>query len=164
MSMHLAALLAIAVATHYLGSFLQTLLHMGLGHSPSGGRLSRLHHLTHHATHRRVSRAWRLIDGHPSPVICQLVPVGVCTALAGWRMPWAYAATVPCAFLLSFAVQAFVHAQYHLDRTPLDRFGWFRRRRYLHGLHHEQPSRNFGVMDFFWDRLMGTFTDRSLVR
>ena len=40
---------------------------------------------------------------------------------------------------------------------PLERFAWFRRKQQLHFVHHLHANSNFAVIDFFWDRLLGTY-------
>jgi sterol desaturase/sphingolipid hydroxylase (fatty acid hydroxylase superfamily) len=39
----------------------------------------------------------------------------------------------------------------------LGRFSWFRRKQQLHFIHHRHGNYNFAVIDFFWDRLLGTY-------
>jgi len=51
-----------------------------------------------------------------------------------------------------------VHTQYHLNHSWLRRFGWFDRKRELHFVHHRDASKNFGVIEFVWDRVFGTYT------
>ena len=34
---------------------------------------------------------------------------------------------------------------------------WFRRKQQLHFVHHRHANCNFAVIDFFWDRLLGTY-------
>jgi len=67
-----------------------------------------------------------------------------------------------CAFattmLISYAAHAYVHEHYHLNRSWLDRWQWFRWRRSLHFVHHRDTTRNYAVIDFFWDRMLRTYT------
>ena len=37
------------------------------------------------------------------------------------------------------------------------RFAWFRHKQQLHFVHHLHADSNFAVIDFFWDRLLGTY-------
>jgi sterol desaturase/sphingolipid hydroxylase (fatty acid hydroxylase superfamily) len=34
---------------------------------------------------------------------------------------------------------------------------WFRRRQELHFVHHRHANSNFGVIHFFWDKILGTY-------
>src|SRR3954454_24365428 len=36
-------------------------------------------------------------------------------------------------------------------------FLWFRKKQQLHILHHHHANCNFAVIDYFWDRLLGTY-------
>ena len=47
--------------------------------------------------------------------------------------------------------------QYHTDGSILARFAWFRHKQQLHFVHHLHGDSNFAVIDFFWDRVLGTF-------
>lgn len=158
------ALASVALGTHYFATLIQTLLHRAVGHRRAGGRLCRAHMLNHHAIYRRIFTAPTYLDEEQSLTVYYLLPILACTALAFCLLPPPFAVTVLATFLLSMAAHAFVHVQYHLEGSALARFGWFRRRQRLHHLHHEQPSRNFGVLEFFWDRLLGTFTNRSVAK
>lgn len=57
---------------------------------------------------------------------------------------------------LSFIGHYYLDYQYHVAGSRLDRFSWFKRRQQLHFIHHRQGDCNFAVIDFFWDRLLGT--------
>lgn len=158
------ALGSAAVGTHYFATLIQTLLHRAVGHRRAGGRLCRAHMLNHHAIYRRTYTAPAYLDEEQSLTVYYLSPIAACTALAFWLLSPLFAVTVLAAFLLSMAAHAYVHVQYHLDGSTLARFSWFRRRQRLHQLHHEQPNRNFGVLEFFWDRLLGTYTSQSIAK
>lgn len=59
--------------------------------------------------------------------------------------------------LSSFFAHYYLDYQYHVAGSWLDRFAWFGRRQQLHFIHHRQGDCNFAVIDFFWDRLLGTY-------
>src|SRR5205809_6027735 len=77
--------LMIAVATHLVMSFAQTLMHYKLGHHPMGGKLFRNHINFHHAYYAKdhlVSRTYLGDEGNNMPFF--FVPVfllGACTYL-----------------------------------------------------------------------------------
>jgi sterol desaturase/sphingolipid hydroxylase (fatty acid hydroxylase superfamily) len=57
----------------------------------------------------------------------------------------------------SFYVHVFIDKEYHVEGSRLERFAWFRRKRQLHFAHHLHANSNFAVIDFFWDRMLGTY-------
>ncbi len=52
--------------------------------------------------------------------------------------------------------ESYVHDSFHLRRHWMSRWGWWRRARGLHMVHHRRMSRNFGISGSGWDRLFGT--------
>ena len=58
---------------------------------------------------------------------------------------------------ISFGAHVFLDKQYHSERSRLARFAWFRRKQQLHFVHHLNANSNFAVIDFFWDRVLGTY-------
>ena len=61
------------------------------------------------------------------------------------------------AMSLSFCGHYYLDNQYHVAGSWLGRFSWFRRKQQLHFIHHRYGNCNFAVIDFFWDRLLGTY-------
>ncbi len=57
----------------------------------------------------------------------------------------------------SFAIQIYLHAQFHLANSWLQRFVWFKRYKEIHRIHHINQNSNFGLINFNCDRMMGTF-------
>jgi len=57
----------------------------------------------------------------------------------------------------SFAAHVYFDKVYHVSGSRLERFAWFRRKQQLHFVHHVHANTNFAVIDFFWDRLLGTY-------
>lgn len=58
---------------------------------------------------------------------------------------------------LSFCGHYYIDNQYHVMGSWLCRFAWFRRKQQLHFVQHRQADCNFAVIDYFWDRLLGTY-------
>jgi hypothetical protein len=75
----------IAVATHLVMSFAQTLMHYKLGHHPMGGKFFRNHinfHHTYYSKDHLVSRTYLGDEGNNTPFF--FVPVfmvGACTSV-----------------------------------------------------------------------------------
>jgi sterol desaturase/sphingolipid hydroxylase (fatty acid hydroxylase superfamily) len=55
---------------------------------------------------------------------------------------------------------SWVHTQFHVGRSPLQSFPWFKKARREHWVHHDQDV-NFMVADPFWDRVFSTYAPAS---
>ena len=66
------------------------------------------------------------------------------------------------AMSLSFCGHYYIDSQYHVAGSWLGRFSWFSRKQQLHFIHHRHGNCNFAVIDFFWDRLLGTYLRANL--
>lgn len=150
---------AVAIATHYTACLIQMALHARVGHARIGGKIFRIHIGQHHANYRDAFTAEEYAHDEESITQLYVLPVMTCSAVALWLLPAALGLTVISVFLVSFAAQAYLHVQYHLDHSMWERFAWFRRLQYAHWIHHEVPSSNFGVLDSTWDRLFGTYRE-----
>ncbi len=149
--------LTIAV-THLTISFGQTLMHYWLGHRRIGGVLFRNHINFHHAIYTRgrlATAAPQGSEGNNTPFF--LVPVLLSAATLFFVLPTVLFATAATAAGLSFYAHVYFDNAYHIDGSWLERFAWFQRKRQLHFVHHLHANKNFAVIDFFWDRLLGTF-------
>ncbi len=150
--------LATALATHFFMSLAQTLMHRTLGHRPIGGRFSRNHLAFHHAYYcedHLASEEYRGDKGNNTPFF--FIPVCLIGACVFFLLPLYLfiALTIACA--ISFYTHVFLDKQYHVEGSRLRRFAWFRRKQELHFIHHRDANCNFAVIDFFWDRLLGTY-------
>lgn len=154
----LVLFLATAMATHYFMSFAQTLMHRTLGHHGIGGRFCRNHLNFHHVYYcgnHLVSPTYRGDEGNNTPYF--FIPVclaGTCTFFV-LPLYLFIAQVIACA--ASFYVHVLFDKEYHVEGSRLRRFGWFRRKQELHFVHHREENCNFAVIDFFWDRLLGTY-------
>jgi hypothetical protein len=153
-----------AVAAHLIVSFTQTVMHYKLGHSAIGGRLFRNHigfHHTYYSKDHLVSQTYLGDEGNNTPFF--LIPaavVGACTFLV-LPLDLFLVQTIVCA--LSFYAHVFLDKEYHVEGSRFLRFGWFRRRQQLHFVHHLHANSNFAVIDFFWDRALGTYRVPAVV-
>ena len=149
----------IAVVAGYLASsFLQVISHRWLGHAPSVGFFFRRHVFDHHriyAPKHLVSARYSDIERSLTPYYSLLVAAAI--GLLGLKLPKAPLLGFSAMLVVSYAAHAYVHEHYHLEKSWLDRWAWFCRRRDLHYMHHRNTRCNFAVLDFFWDRLLGTF-------
>src|SRR2546426_1216482 len=154
----LPLILLIAVATHLVMSFSQTLMHYKLGHHPMGGKFFRNHinfHHTHYSKDHLVSRTYLGDEGNNTPFF--FIPVflvGACTYLL---LPVDLFVVQVVACAASFYAHVFFDKEYHVEGSRLQRFAWFRRKQELHFVHHRHANSNFAVIHFFWDRILGTY-------
>ena len=147
-----------AVATHFVMSFGQTLIHYKVAHHPMGGKIFRDHinfHHTHYSEDHLVSPTYLGDEGNTTPYF--VIPVLLASACAYLLLPLDLfiVAMVTCA--ASFYAHVRFDNEYHLERSWLRRFAWFRRKQELHFVHHRHADSNFAVIHFFWDRLLGTY-------
>jgi sterol desaturase/sphingolipid hydroxylase (fatty acid hydroxylase superfamily) len=150
--------LMIAVATHLVMSFAQTLMHYKLGHHPIGGKFFRNHINFHHRYYSKdhlLSRTYLGDEGNNTPFF--FIPVflvGACTYLL---LPVDLFVVQAVACAASFYAHVFFDKEYHVEGSRLQRFAWFRRKQELHFVHHRHANSNFAVIHFFWDRILGTY-------
>jgi sterol desaturase/sphingolipid hydroxylase (fatty acid hydroxylase superfamily) len=151
-------LILTAVCTHLVMSLGQTLLHRWVGHHPLGGPLYRNHIKFHHTYYARghlASETYRGNDGNNTPYF--LVP----TLLVGGVLFFVLPLSVFVAMVLtssgSFYAHVLLDREYHVENSRLQRFTWFRRKQQLHFVHHLHADANFAVIDFAWDKLLGTY-------
>jgi hypothetical protein len=148
----------VVASTHYFLSFCQTVFHQRLGHRRLGGRLFRNHVRWHHVYYAKdhmVSASYQAEHGNNTPFF--LIPTAAVAAVLWWYLPLDLFVAHVGTLALSFYAHVYLDAQYHVAGSWLGRFGWFRRKQQLHFLHHRHANANFAVIDFFWDRLLGTF-------
>jgi sterol desaturase/sphingolipid hydroxylase (fatty acid hydroxylase superfamily) len=154
----LSLFLMTAVATHLVMSFGQTLIHYKIAHHPMGGKFFRDHnnfHHTHYSDNHLVSRTYLGNEGNTTPYF--FIPVLLAGACAYLLLPVDLFIVQVVACAVSFYAHVFFDKEYHSERSPLQRFGWFRRKQELHFVHHRHADSNFAIIHFFWDRILGTF-------
>jgi sterol desaturase/sphingolipid hydroxylase (fatty acid hydroxylase superfamily) len=146
------------VTTHLVMSGGQTLMHYWLGHRGIGGGLYRNHINFHHARYSRghlVSSVPEGSEGNNTPFF--LLPVFIAGAGLFFVLPLGLFLAVMLTASASFYAHVFFDKAYHVEGSYLERFAWFRRKRELHFVHHLHANSNFAVIDFFWDRALGTY-------
>jgi sterol desaturase/sphingolipid hydroxylase (fatty acid hydroxylase superfamily) len=156
--LELSLFVVTAVGTHLLVSFAQTFLHYKLAHRPLGGQLFRNHINFHHSYYAKghlVSASYVGKEGNNTPFF--LLPVFVVGVCSYFALPFDFFVVQVVACAASFYAHVFFDKEYHIENSHLGRFAWFRRKQELHFVHHRHADSNFAVLDFFWDRLLGTF-------
>jgi hypothetical protein len=147
-----------AIATHLIMSFSQTVMHYKLGHHPVGGKFFRNHIEFHHAYYSKdhlVSLTYLSDNGNNTPFF--FIPVCFVGACTYFLLPLDLFVVQVIACAISFRAHVFFDKEYHVEGSRLQRFGWFRRRQELHFVHHRHADSNFAVIDFFWDRILGSY-------
>jgi len=153
-----AIYLTTAVGGHYLASLIQMSLHRVVGHRPLGGPIHRIHMLEHHGIYSGDALvADTYSEKQKSSTQYYAAPAVALAAAAYATLPVDVFVVFVAAISASYTAHVYVHTQYHLSRSWLRRFGWFHTRRNLHFLHHRDASKNFGVIEFVWDRVFGTY-------
>jgi hypothetical protein len=148
----------VAAGTHLIMSFAQTLMHYQLGHRRLGGQLFRNHINYHHAYYARGHLATKVPEGNEgnnTPYF--FIPVLLAGAALLLVLPLGLFIAMSLAAAASFRAHVWLDKAYHIDGSFLERYAWFRRKRQLHFVHHLHANSNFAVIDFFWDRVLGTY-------
>jgi hypothetical protein len=147
-----------AICTQLVMSGGQTLFHYGFGHHKFGGIFFRNHIRFHHEYYARghlVSSAYRHNEGNNTPYF--LLPTILVAGGMFLVLPLNLFVVMSAASAASFGVHVLLDKAYHAEGSSLARFAWFRRKQQLHFVHHLHANSNFAVIDFFWDRLLGTY-------
>ncbi len=147
-----------AVATHLVMSFSQTVMHYQLGHRRLGGKFFLNHinfHHTYYSKDHLVSGRYMAEEGNNTPYF--LIPVFMVGAGAYFVLPLDFFVVVSAACAASFYAHVFFDKEYHVEGSWLTRFAWFRHMQELHFVHHRHAGTNFAVIDYYWDRLLGTY-------
>jgi len=147
-----------ALCTHLVVSSGQTLFHYGLGHHQIGGIFYRNHIRFHHAHYAKghlVSSTHRRNEGNNTPYF--LIPTILVAGGMFLVLPFGLFVVMTAASVASFCAHVYLDKEYHAEGSSLARFAWFRRKQQLHFVHHLHANSNFAVIDFFWDRLFGTY-------
>ncbi len=147
-----------AMIAHLSMSLGQTLFHRYLGHSRLGGRFFKNHiqfHHVHYAGNHVVSTHY--LDDGDNNTLFFVMPVAVVVGLSYLFLRLDLLVVQMAVMLLSFCGHYYIDNQYHVEGSWLGRFPWFRRKQQLHFIHHRHGKCNFAVIDFFWDRLLGTY-------
>ena len=147
-----------AICTHLVVSSSQTLFHYGLGHHRIGGIFYRNHIRFHHTQYAKghlVSSTYRGNDGNNTPYF--LIPTILVAGAMFLVLPFTLFVVMTAASATSFIAHVYLDKQYHAEGSKLGRFAWFRRKQQLHFVHHLHANSNFAVIDFFWDRVLGTY-------
>ncbi len=144
--------------THHIASFIQASLHCLIGHREFGRSLYRNHLYHHHGIYSQeflVSEKY--IPEEKNLDIYYLIPSAGVLLLAYQLLAVDLFIVHLSSLALSVYLHIYLHTQYHMSDSWLMRFHWFRSKRQLHILHHKDLTKNFAVIEFFWDKILGTY-------
>jgi hypothetical protein len=147
-----------AVVVYYLTTLMIWIGHY-LPHRPDS-RMREFHLGGHHrhypdSVHAR-SENFHYGRGRNDSLVPQL-PWLVGLGVALWlSLPVGAAVAAVLEVTLIAAAHSYVHLHFHLRRSWLARYAWFRRAQAHHDLHHDRDV-NFMVADHFWDRVFARY-------
>jgi sterol desaturase/sphingolipid hydroxylase (fatty acid hydroxylase superfamily) len=151
-------LILTATCTHLVMSCSQTIMHRWLGHRRLGWAFYHNHikfHYAYYTSGHLVSATYRGREGNNTPFF--LIPTVLIGGGLYLVLPFELLLVMALVSAASFYAHVFLDKQYHVKDSSLQRFAWFRRKQQLHFVHHLHANSNFAVIDFFWDRLFGTY-------
>jgi hypothetical protein len=150
-----------AAATYYAASLIQTVFHRFFGHAPRIAGVHAVHINGHHSQYAKAMLSERWIPTEQHVAWYYAIPFSPLVLVMFRLLP-------PDLFVvhlgsLFFAIwwHVYLHRQYHVRGVWWERFSWFQRKRRLHFLHHQRPDRNFAIVEYGWDRLLGTYQEKT---
>ena len=147
-----------AICTHLVVSSGQTVFHYGL--VITGSAASSTETTSGFIIPAMPRAIWcppsiAAMQGNNTPYF--LIPAVIVAGAMFLVLPFNLFVVVTAASTASFGAHVLLDKQYHAERTRLARFAWFRRKQQLHFVHHVHANCNFAVIDFFWDKVLGTY-------
>ncbi len=107
-----------------------------------------------------MSSIYRRNEGNNTPFF--LIPTILVAGVMFLVLPFDLFLVVTAASAASFCLHVYLDRQYHTEGSILARFAWFRRKQQLHFVHHLHANTNFAVIDFFCDKLLGTYQNPDM--
>jgi len=155
--MDILIFVAVFVGSYYLMSIVQTVLHRDYGHRNKIKAVFDAHAIGHHGLYNPNNLQTDKFEDLESHALNYYgIPIVVFATFiyfyCGPLIMFAHLAGV----FFTFRWHIYLHEQYHLVDSRLERFAWFRRKRHLHFIHHRNARHNFAVVEFWIDRVLGT--------
>jgi len=137
----------------------QAVLHRWVGHGRFVRSIHERHILSHHSLFKGRHFDAPTYTVKEKSVSHTYLPVAAAIGtFSYWLLPIDLAVVSLLSLLVTFVAHIYLHEHYHLSGSWLLRFLWFRHLKELHKVHHAAPRKNFGIIDYSWDRLLGTFS------
>jgi len=155
--MNVLIFLSVAIASYYLMSIVQTVLHRDYGHRRKIRAVFDAHAIGHHGLYPPDKLQSEVFEDCESHALNYYgIPIVVFAVFIYFYLgPLVMFAHLTGVFA-TFRWHLYLHEHYHLIDSPLERFAWFRKKRRLHFVHHRDARYNFAVVEFWIDKLMGT--------
>lgn len=147
------------VANYYLSTFALWLGHWAshLRHSPTHDFHVGGHHQIYPDAGKSVSARFLYGTGKNDSLVALLPALLLQAALITVVFSGALRWTLLTQAMAVDGACSWIHTQFHVGRTPLQHFRWFKDARREHWVHHDQDV-NFMVGDLFWDRVFRTYS------
>jgi sterol desaturase/sphingolipid hydroxylase (fatty acid hydroxylase superfamily) len=137
---------------------IQAALHHWIGHGTLLSWIGQIHVGSHHAFYTPRHYESNGYNVHEEGLGYTYLPIAAATAvMAYFLLPAFLAVAVGLALVAVFGAHEYVHKHFHITGSWLLRYGWFRKKKEIHRIHHVNPGKNYGVLTTAWDRLAGTF-------
>jgi hypothetical protein len=150
--------LAVFFLTYQEICVIQAALHRWVGHAGPLTSIRRHHTTSHHSIYGPSRFESTTYSREEKSVSFTYLPIAMLhSALCLLILPVAYAVISIFVCAVTFVAHVYLHEQIHLTGSWLLRSSWFRKIKELHRIHHIDQSKNFGVLDFTWDRITGSY-------
>ncbi len=146
------------ILTYYGSAVVQTLAHRAFGHARRILPIYASHTLGHHAQYARnalLQDQWIRTERHV--LWYYAFPFTAIAAALGLAAGWLVLASYLAGLAFSVWVHVKLHREYHIRGSTLERYQWFLRKRSLHFVHHRQVRRNYAIVEYWIDRVLGTY-------
>ncbi len=156
-------ILTFIVALQTMG-FIQAVLHKVFGHNPIKGLmfLHAVHNQSHHKAYTADQFESAVYDQDEESITFSfLIPVAVISGIAYGVLPVEYFIAIASGSAVSYLLQIYLHTHFHLSKSWLLSYLWFRRLKRLHRVHHVYPDKNYGLINFYFDKLSGTYLENE---
>lgn len=154
-------------ATYFFSTFIGYFIHKLFHQSWAGftNRAHMTHHIFKYPPKNLISDEYRSAGKDNTVIYFIPVVVTMLSAIAwGQHIGWLslfYAIFISVEIVVVSLLHEFVHASFHLERSIFHCWPGYGRLRELHFIHHSNMKKNFGILDFIWDYVFGTFIDKS---
>jgi hypothetical protein len=148
------------VLTYYTAALVQTLSHRIFGHTKRLMPIYSSHTHGHHTQYRRsalLQEKWIASERHVLWYF--VIPFAAIALTLLLVAPLSIFLIHLSALAFSIWVHIALHRHYHIRGSPLERLAWFRRKRFLHFVHHRRVRSNYAIVENWIDRLLGTYRD-----
>jgi len=137
---------------------IQAMLHRLVGHGSLLSWLGQIHLGSHHAFYTPRHYESTSYNVHEEGLGYTFLPIAAGAMVSAYfLLPGLLVAAVCLALIAVFWAHDYVHKHFHIKNSWMLRYGWFRKKKEIHRIHHVNAGKNYGVLTTLWDRLTGTF-------